>query len=70
MIQTLGNILIGVQLWPFAITMFVAIAGAFVALFGVFVGLPDMMELGKSAAGLGAMGFFGWLLFLIALRSV
>ncbi|WGS17545.1 MULTISPECIES: hypothetical protein [unclassified Bradyrhizobium] len=69
MIQTVRNILLGFQIWPFAITAFIAITGAFVALIGVFLGSHDVMEFGKSAAGFGAMGFFGWLLFMIALRS-
>ncbi|RZN08715.1 hypothetical protein, partial [Bradyrhizobium sp. Leo121] len=63
MVQTIRNILVGVQVWPFAITGFVAIAGAFIALIGAFASSLDVMEFGKAAAGFGAMGFFGWLLF-------
>jgi hypothetical protein len=59
-----------VQVVPLAITLFVAIAGAFVALIGGLAGWADVTEFGKLAAGLGALGFFGWFLFPVILRSL
>jgi hypothetical protein len=55
---------------PPAITLFVAVAGAVVALIGGLAGWADVMEFGKSAAGLGALGFFAWLLLPAIVRSL
>jgi hypothetical protein len=50
---------------PFAIAAVVAIAGALLALFGALAGLESVTAFGKSAAALGAIGFFGWLFLLM-----
>jgi hypothetical protein len=59
------NILAAVLLLPFAITLFLAIAGAFVALGGGLFGWENLRTSGGAAAGLGALGFFGWLFVLM-----
>ena len=68
LLRTMQNFLVGVQLWPFAITAFVAVAGALVALVGALLGSQEVMEFGKSSAGFGAAGFFVWLAMLIFVR--
>ncbi|QOZ69012.1 hypothetical protein [Bradyrhizobium arachidis] len=64
------NFLAAVQFGPLAITLFVAIAGAVVALIGGFAGWDGVTDFGKLAAGGGALGFFGWLFLPIILRSI
>ena len=59
-----------VQVVPLAITLFVAIAGAFLALIGGLAGWVEVMEVGKLSAGLGALGFFAWLMLPAILRSL
>jgi hypothetical protein len=39
-----------------------AIGGAVVALIGAMFGLSSVKNIGGSIAGLGAVGFFGWML--------
>ena len=56
------NILTAIQFLPYAITMIAAIVGAVMALIGAVSGWESLTEFGKTTAGLGAMGFFGWLL--------
>ena len=58
------------QVVPLAIALFVAIAGAFLALIGALAGWVDVMEFGKVSAGLGALGFFAWLMLPAILRSL
>jgi hypothetical protein len=69
MLRTIQNFLIGVQVWPLAITAFVAVSGAFIALFGALLGSNEIMEFGKSSAGFGAAGFFVWLVMLIVVGT-
>ncbi|PZV40310.1 hypothetical protein [Mesorhizobium kowhaii] len=38
-----------------------AIGGAVVALIGAMLGLSSVKNIGGSIAGLGAVGFFGWM---------
>jgi hypothetical protein len=64
------NILAALQYAPLAITLLVAITGAFVALIGGLAGWVEVTEFGKLAAGLGALGFFGWLFLPTMLRSL
>jgi len=59
-----------VQVVPLAITLFVAIAGALLALIGALAGWVEVMEFGKVSAGLGALGFFAWLMLPAILRSL
>ena len=59
-----------IQVVPLAITLFVAIAGAFLALIGALAGWVDVMEFGKVSAGLGALGFFAWLMLPAILGSL
>ena len=47
---------------PLALLLFMAIAGAFVALFGGVLGLEDVRTIGGVVAGIGALGFFAVLL--------
>jgi len=56
--KTLGIVLC----LPFAALVFLAIAGAFVALFGGMFGLEDARVFGGSVSGIGALGFFMLLL--------
>jgi hypothetical protein len=59
-----------VRFAPLAIFLFVAVAGAFAALLiGGSVGWVEVTEYGKSAAGGGALGFFGWLLLPGLIRA-
>ena len=62
----IGNIYASIRFVPLALFLFVAIVGAFVALIGGLAGWGEVTELGKLAAGGGALGFFIWL-FLPAL---
>jgi len=64
-----SNILAFVRFVPFAIFLFVAIAGAFAALIGGLTGWADVAEFGKLAAGGGALGFFAWLCLPILIRA-
>ena len=59
-----------IQVVPLAITLFVAIVGAFLALIGALAGWVDVMEFGKVSAGLGALGFFAWLMLPAILGSL
>ena len=65
----LSNILVLVRFAPLAIFLFVAIAGAFAALVGGLAGWADVSELGKLAAGGGALGFFAWFCLPILIRA-
>ena len=47
---------------PLALLLFMAIAGAFVALFGGAIGLDDVRAIGGVVSGIGALGFFAVLL--------
>jgi hypothetical protein len=47
---------------PLALLLFMAIAGAFVALFGGLFGLEDVRTIGGVVSGIGALGFFAVLL--------
>jgi hypothetical protein len=47
---------------PLALLLFMAIAGAFVALFGGVVGLDEVRTIGGVVSGIGALGFFAVLL--------
>ena len=64
------NVLDFIRFGPLAITLFIAVAGALIALIGGLTGWVAVAEFGKLAAGLGALGFFGWLLFPAILRSL
>ena len=46
---------------PFAITLLLALAGAVAALAGGFAGSERLSTFGGTVAGLGALGFVGWL---------
>ena len=59
------NILAAILLLPFAITLVLAIVGAFVALGGGPFGWENFRTSGGALAGLGALGFFGWLFVLM-----
>ena len=59
------NILAAILLLPFAITLVLAIVGAFVALGGGLFGWENFRTSGGALAGLGALGFFGWLFVLM-----
>ena len=59
-----------IQVVPLAITLFVAVAGAFLALIGALAGWVDVMEFGKVSAGFGALGFFAWLMLPAILGSL
>ena len=67
MFQTIVGL---IRVVPLAITLFVAIAGAFLALIGALGGWVDVMEFGKLSAGLGALGFFAWLMLPAILGSL
>ena len=56
-----SNILAFVRIVPLVIFLFVAITGAFAVLIGSLAGWADITEVGKLAAGGGALGFFAWL---------
>ncbi|MBR2117438.1 MAG: hypothetical protein V4458_09675 [Pseudomonadota bacterium] len=43
---------------PFVVLLIIAIAGAFVALFGALTGLENVKLVGGVFAGFGALGFF------------
>jgi len=58
-----------VRLAPLAIFLFVAIAGAFAALIGGLAGWGEVTELGKLAAGGGALGFFAWFCLPILIQA-
>jgi hypothetical protein len=58
------------RLVPLAIFLFVAITGAIMALVGGMAGFVDVLEFGKLAAGLGALGFFGWLFLPVLLEAL
>jgi hypothetical protein len=47
---------------PLALLLFMAITGAFVALFGGVIGLGDVRTIGGVVSGMGALGFFAVLL--------
>jgi hypothetical protein len=47
---------------PFAVLLFLAIAGALVALFGGLAGFENARVLGGTISGIGALGFFALLL--------
>jgi len=47
---------------PLALLLFMAIAGAFIALFGGMIGLEDVRTIGGLISGVGALGFFAVLL--------
>jgi hypothetical protein len=47
---------------PLALLLFMAIAGAFVALFGGVIGLDDVRTIGGVVSGIGVLGFFAVLL--------
>lgn len=64
------NILAAVQFGPLAITVLVAVTGSVVALIGGVAGWDGVTDVGKLAAGVGALGFFGWLFLPIILRSI
>jgi hypothetical protein len=59
------NILAAILLLPFAIALVLAIVGAFVALGGGLFGWENFRTSGGALAGLGALGFFGWLFVLM-----
>jgi hypothetical protein len=63
------NILALVRFAPLVIFLFVAIAGVFVTLIGGLAGWETVVSLGKSAAGLGALGFFAWLFLPALIRA-
>jgi hypothetical protein len=46
---------------PFAILLFVALAGAVAALVGGLAGWENLKTSGGVAAGFGAVGFFAWM---------
>lgn len=52
------TILAFVMVAPFAITLFLAIAGAVVALIGAIGGFADLLHIGGSVSGFGALAFF------------
>ncbi|QHO76585.1 hypothetical protein ACH79_32155 [Bradyrhizobium sp. CCBAU 051011] len=66
----ISNIFAFVRFAPFAIFLFVAIAGAFAALIGSLAGWVDVAELGKLAAGCGALGFFVWAFIPAFIRAL
>lgn len=43
---------------PYVIALFLAIAGAFVALIGAIGGFADLLRIGGAASGFGALAFF------------
>jgi hypothetical protein len=47
---------------PLALLLFMAIAGAFIALFGGVIGLEHVRTIGGVISGVGALGFFAVLL--------
>jgi len=59
-----------VRLAPLAIFLFVAIAGAFATLLGTLAGWVDVAEVGKLAAGGGALGFFIWAFLPVFIRAL
>jgi len=59
-----------IQVVPLAITLLVAVGGAFLALIGAVAGWADVMEFGKLSAGFGALGFFAWLMLPAILGSL
>jgi hypothetical protein len=65
----ISNIFAVVRFAPLAIFLFVAIAGAFVALIGGLAGWVDVVEFGKLAAGGGALGFFVWAFIPVFIRA-
>jgi hypothetical protein len=66
----ISNILAFVRFAPLAILLFVAIAGAFAALIGGLAGWVEVAELGKLAAGGGALGFFAWLFLPLLIQAI
>jgi hypothetical protein len=66
----ISNIFAFVGFAPLAIFLFVAIAGAFAALIGSLAGWVDVVELGKLAAGGGALGFFVWAFIPAFIRAL
>jgi len=55
------NILATILYTPFAILLFVALAGAVAALVGGLAGWENLKTAGRVAAGFGALGFFAWM---------
>jgi hypothetical protein len=66
----ISNIFAFARFAPLAIFLFVAIAGAFAALIGSLAGWVDVAELGKLAAGGGALGFFVWAFIPAFIRAL
>jgi ABC-type Co2+ transport system permease subunit len=61
------KVLDGILMGPYAVALTIAIAGAITALIGGLTGLDGVRDFGKSAAALGATGFFGWLFLQMVL---
>ena len=59
------SILAAVLYLPFVITLVLAVVGAFVALGGGLLGWENVRGDGGALAGIGALGFFGWLFILM-----
>jgi hypothetical protein len=66
----IGKIYASIRFVPLALLLFVAIVGAFVALIGGLAGWGEVTELGKLAAGGGALGFFIWLFLPALIRAL
>jgi hypothetical protein len=62
MIRKILEAVVGVVVFgPFAILLFLALAGAVAALVGGLAGWETLRTSGGAAAGFGALGFFAWL---------
>jgi hypothetical protein len=61
MIRIVGAVVFG----PFAILLFLALAGAVAALAGGLAGWESLRTSGGAVAGFGAFGFFAWF-FIVA----
>ena len=66
----IGRIYAFIRFVPLVLFLFVAIVGAFVALIGGLAGWSEATELGKLAAGGGALGFFIWAFIPVFIRAL
>jgi len=65
MVRKILEAIVGAVLFgPFAVTLFLALAGAVAALVGGLSGWEDLRTTGGAVSGFGALGFFAW--FFIA----
>jgi len=66
----MSNIVAFIRFVPPLIFLFLAVLGALVALIGGLAGWGEVTEVGKLAAGGGALGFFAWLCFPALIRAL